>query len=76
MGEHAALFTPIRIRSPHMYVTLKRLQRAKDLLASPPNLLVVNVGVEVGMSHSHFSRTFVRAFGLAPWEFWLQSRTH
>jgi AraC family transcriptional regulator len=60
--------------TPHAYITIKRLQRAKDLLASS-ELPVVDIALEVGMTHSHLSRTFLRAFGLTPTGFRRQSRT-
>jgi two-component system response regulator YesN len=55
-------------------VASKRLRRAKDLLANS-ELQVVDIALEVGMTHSHFSRTFLRSFGLTPTEFRRQART-
>jgi len=54
--------------SPHAFITQRRLARAKELLAKT-NLSIVEIALAVGMSHSHFSRTFLAQFGMAPREF-------
>lgn len=54
--------------SPHSFITDRRMARAKRLLASS-DLPIVQVALEVGMTHSHFSRTFLRRVGLSPSEF-------
>ncbi|NPC58512.1 AraC family transcriptional regulator [Caenimonas soli] len=59
--------------TPHVYVTQRRLQRAKALLATTDQH-VIEVALEVGMNHSHFTRTFGKAFGLTPREFRLQRK--
>ncbi len=59
--------------SPHVFLTRVRLQRARTLLAES-EMSIVEIALEVGMSHSHFSRTFMTNFGHSPTEFRRQSR--
>jgi AraC family transcriptional regulator len=54
--------------SPYNFITDRRMARAKGLLVSS-DLPIVQVALEVGMTHSHFSRTFLRRVGLSPSEF-------
>jgi AraC-like DNA-binding protein len=59
------LFTKIYRRTPHQYVTRKRLDRAKDLLAE--NKPVTEVCNEVGFeSIGSFSTLFKKEIGFAP----------
>lgn len=54
--------------SPHSFITDRRIARAKKLLISS-DLPIVQIALEVGMTHSHFSRTFLKRVGLSPSEF-------
>lgn len=54
--------------APHGFITRKRVERARRLLATSP-LPITRVALAVGMSHSHFSRTFLHEVGVAPREF-------
>jgi AraC-like DNA-binding protein len=54
--------------SPHNFITDRRIARAKQLLVSS-ELPIVQVAIEVGMTHNHFSRTFLKRVGLSPSEF-------
>jgi AraC-like DNA-binding protein len=59
------LFTRIYRRTPHQYITHKRLERAKDLLAQ--NKPVAEVCGEVGFeSIGSFSGLFKKEIGFAP----------
>ena len=59
------LFTKIYRRTPHQYVTQKRLEKAKDLLAE--NKPVTDVCCEVGFeSIGSFSVLFKKEIGFAP----------
>jgi len=59
------LFTRIYRRTPHQYLTQKRLERAKDLLAS--NKPVADVCCEIGFeSVGSFSSLFKKEIGFAP----------
>jgi AraC-like DNA-binding protein len=59
------LFTKIYRRTPHQYLTQKRLDKAKDLLAQ--NKAVTEVCNEVGFeSISSFSVLFKKEIGFAP----------
>jgi AraC family transcriptional regulator len=53
---------------PHTYVTQRRLARAKSLLLES-DMSITDVALEIGMTHSHFSRSFRRHFGASPREF-------
>jgi AraC family transcriptional regulator len=54
--------------SAHEFVTQRRLARAQALLMRS-ELSITDVALEVGMSHSHFSRTFLRRCGVSPREY-------
>jgi AraC-like DNA-binding protein len=59
------LFTKIYRRTPHQYLTRKRIERAKDMLAE--NKAVTDVCNEVGFeSVGSFSVLFKKAIGFAP----------
>jgi AraC-like DNA-binding protein len=51
--------------SPHAYVTERRLERARDLLGTT-DLPIIQIALEVGMTHSHFSRMFAQHVGVTP----------
>jgi AraC family transcriptional regulator len=52
--------------APHQYVTRRRIERARQLLANP-ELGVADVALRCGFSHqSHFSETFRRVVGTTP----------
>ena len=53
---------------PHMFIRQRRLSRARSLLLES-NMSITNVAMEVGMTHSHFSRSFFKRFGSSPREF-------
>lgn len=55
---------------PHQYVILRRVERAKQLLRTAPDLSLAEVAVHVGFSdQSQFSRHFKRLFGVTPGQF-------
>jgi AraC-like DNA-binding protein len=55
--------------SPQRYLTLVRLQRAKDQLANS-FLSVQQIGAAVGIPNpSHFTRSFKAAYGMTPVEY-------
>jgi AraC-like DNA-binding protein len=59
------LFSQIYKKTPHQYLTLKRIEKAKDLLAE--NKQVIDVCNEVGFeSLSSFSTLFKKEIGFAP----------
>ena len=59
------LFTKIYRRTPHQYLTRKRIERAKDMLAE--NKTVTDVCNEVGFeSIGSFSVLFKKEIGFAP----------
>ncbi|HEX8772581.1 MAG TPA: AraC family transcriptional regulator [Pyrinomonadaceae bacterium] len=52
--------------TPHQYVLMRRIERAKALLAGT-ELSIVEVGLKVGFqSQSHFTNTFRRLTGVTP----------
>jgi AraC family transcriptional regulator len=54
---------------PHRYLTLRRIERAKELL-SQPDLSITRIGVNVGFSDtSSFSVAFRRQTGVTPTAF-------
>jgi AraC family transcriptional regulator len=62
----ARLFKAETSYTLHGYITQLRLRRALDLLTDP-HLEVRDVGARVGFStHSHFSESFRRSFGVTP----------
>jgi AraC family transcriptional regulator len=61
-------FTATYGSSPHSFIIDRRMVRAKQLLVSS-DLPIVQIALEVGMTHSHFSRTFLKRVGLSPSEF-------
>jgi AraC-like DNA-binding protein len=59
------VFSSIYQKTPHQYLTLKRIERAKDLLAE--NKQVIEVCSEVGFeSPGSFSVLFKKEIGFAP----------
>jgi AraC-like DNA-binding protein len=59
------LFSQVYKRTPHQYLTLKRIEKAKDLLAE--NKQVIDVCNEVGFeSLGSFSTLFKKEIGFAP----------
>lgn len=59
------LFSQVYKRTPHQYLTLKRIEKAKDLLAE--NKQVIDVCNEVGFeSLGSFSSLFKKEIGFAP----------
>jgi AraC family transcriptional regulator len=52
--------------SPHKFITERRLERAKRMLADTPDSLI-QIALACGFSdQAHFSRSFAQAFGVAP----------
>jgi AraC-like DNA-binding protein len=69
----AHLFKSETGMSPQRYLTLVRLQRAKDQLANT-FLSVQDIGATVGIPNpSHFTKSFKAAYGMTPAEY---RRTH
>lgn len=61
-------------QSPHAYLTLRRMERARHLLRET-DLPLVQVAREVGyQTQAHFTGVFRRYVGLTPRTFRLQSR--
>jgi AraC-like DNA-binding protein len=59
------LFSEVYKKTPHQYLTLKRIEKAKDLLAE--NKAVIDVCNEVGFeSLGSFSVLFKKEIGFAP----------
>ena len=59
------LFSKVYKKTPHQYLTLKRIEKAKDLLAE--NKQVIDVCNEVGFeSLGSFSTLFKKEIGFAP----------
>lgn len=59
------LFSQVYKKTPHQYLTLKRIEKAKDLLAE--NKQVIDVCNEVGFeSLGSFSTLFKKEIGFAP----------
>jgi AraC family transcriptional regulator len=54
--------------SPHDFVTRRRLARARNLLCTTSRS-VMEIAGDIGMTHSRFSRVFVRRLGVTPTEF-------
>jgi AraC family transcriptional regulator len=62
----ARMFRRATGRSPHAYITLQRVERAKRLL-SDTNLPLVEVGARVGFqTQAHFTGVFHRYAGVTP----------
>ncbi len=62
----ARLFKKITGVTPHTYLALQRVERARKLLAET-DLSIVEVGAQVGYnSQSHFTKVFREATGLTP----------
>ena len=56
-------------RSPHRYVLLQRIERAKELLRDPKRS-IIETGLDVGFQNpSHFARMFRKIEGTAPSRF-------
>jgi AraC family transcriptional regulator len=52
--------------SPHRFITERRLERAKRMLADTPDALI-DIALACGFSdQAHFSRSFQQAFGVSP----------
>jgi AraC family transcriptional regulator len=71
MSPHyfSELFKQSTGRSPHSYVLLQRIERAKQHLRDPRRT-VIDVGLEVGFQNpSHFARMFRKVEGIAPSRF-------
>jgi AraC-like DNA-binding protein len=54
--------------SPLQYMINRRLTRAQSLMLKT-DLTITKTALEVGMTHSHFSRTFRMRYGVSPREF-------
>jgi AraC family transcriptional regulator len=71
MSPHyfAELFKKSTGQTPHQYILLRRIERAKNKIADA-NGSIIEVGIEVGFSNpSHFSRVFRKLVGTSPSEF-------
>lgn len=70
----ARMFKQSTGQSPHLYVVMQRIERAKQLLAATDNALV-DVGAEVGFrTQGHFTGVFHRYAGFTPRTFRLHAR--
>jgi AraC-like DNA-binding protein len=59
---------------PARWLSQRRLQEGRRLLATEPELAIAEIGRRVGLGHaSHFARLFQRRFGATPSEFRLKS---
>jgi len=71
MSPHyfSELFKQSMGRSPHNYVLLQRVERAKQLLRDP-KCSIIEAGLDVGFQNpSHFARIFRKLEGTTPSEF-------
>jgi AraC family transcriptional regulator len=59
---------------PHAFITQRRLERSKQLLADTA-MSITDIAIEVGMTLSHFSRSFLHRFGKSPREFRQKQRS-
>jgi AraC-like DNA-binding protein len=65
-AHFARAFKQTAGQSPHKFVTERRLERAKRLLADTPDSLI-QIALACGFAdQAHFSRSFTQAFGIAP----------
>ena len=70
----ARMFKQSTGQSPHLYVLMQRIERAKELLAETDTALV-DVAAEVGFrTQGHFTTVFHRYAGLTPRKFRLHAR--
>jgi AraC family transcriptional regulator len=61
--------------SPHKYVILRRVERAKQLLQAAADLSLAEVALHVGFSdQSVFCRHFKRLVGVTPRQFRMSAR--
>jgi AraC family transcriptional regulator len=59
-------FKPTAGLAPHKFITERRLERAKRMLADTPESLI-QIALACGFSdQAHFSRSFQRVFGVSP----------
>jgi AraC family transcriptional regulator len=71
MSPHyfAELFTQSTGRTPHRYVLLQRIERAKQSLCDPGRS-VIEAGLDAGFQNpSHFARVFRKLVGTSPSKF-------
>ena len=62
----ARMFRQTTGRPPHAYITAKRIEQAKELLANS-NLRIVEVAVSVGyQTQAHFTGVFHKFVGVTP----------
>ena len=62
----AELFRQSTGRTPHQYVLLQRIERAKQCLRNP-RISIIDAGLDAGFQNpSHFARTFRRLVGTSP----------
>jgi AraC family transcriptional regulator len=60
------LFRQSTGRTPHQYVLLQRVERAKQCLRNP-RISIIDAGLDAGFQNpSHFARTFRRLVGTSP----------
>lgn len=59
--------------SPQAFIGERRFERARRLLEGS-NLTIMQIALEIGLSHSHFSRSFLERFGSSPSEY--RKRVH
>lgn len=61
--------------SPQAFIAERRFARACRLLEEP-TLSILQIALEVGLSHSHFSRSFLIRFGRTPREYRAEPARH
>jgi AraC family transcriptional regulator len=59
--------------SPHEYITQHRILRSQELLREG-ELSIMQIALEVGMTHSHFSRMFLERTEMSPREYRARER--
>lgn len=78
MSPHyfADLFTKSMGVTPHRYVLLQRIERAKQSLRDLKPRSVIEAGLEVGFQNpSHFARVFRKFVGISPSRFQAESQS-
>lgn len=69
LGYFRAIFKSVYEMSPHQYIILLRINRAKELLESS-DLSLEEIAYQLNFSHfSHFSSTFKQKTGFSPSEY-------
>jgi AraC family transcriptional regulator len=78
MSPHyfAELFKKSTGQTPHQYLLLRRIERAKNRIAHA-NCSIIEAGIEAGFSNpSHFARVFRKLMGTSPSGFKAEVHLH